>query len=558
MMHMSSLAIQYPLLRALLIVAGVSLLVFAALAFSVPLTAEANHCGGDVHASNGYCYSEEDMCDAGWTEYCDSSSSAGDQQECGRNEVLASDGNCYSEQAYCDAGYTEYCDTSTSSGNTTTSCRSGEIQASDGKCYDADLYDPQDLCDAGYSEYCTNSNINTSSCGSGEIRASDGKCYDANLYNPQDLCNAGYTQYCESRGSTTTYSGGIQQDAGSYGCPEAAEYANSREVDSSSEWSRLYSYASDHVCGSADVCKNISGDQYQVPANYQEDSGNCYILDENYLLYTSEQGEICSGGFLDGSGTPNCQNGIPECSGEYVLDVNGAYICVPPYSADFESEPDEGDTQNQNQQQDQTGQEEQQSPCPTGSTYQNGNCVSTTDNTGCSTTSSGKGASTSTTCNCSAGYTQVGDTCVAQQIGEPEIQQNTEDSNDTENACPNICVDGDVVNSCTGNVIESCSFSCSQGLCILPPSPELLSWTVLPLLVHRGDQVTLTWNTANTSNCTIARSSGISWTGLNSTGSQTDTILQETAYGLSCEGEDGTTLTGRTYTVRIVPDWQEI
>ena len=586
---------SHPTLATLLL--GTAILALLLLGFFLmPNLAEANHCGSNVHhPDNNQCYTAESMCDVGWTEYCSQAAS-----------------------------------------QPPASCPSGQFPDAAGNCFTA-----------------------------------------------SQLCSGGYTQYC-SGGSTggggTSNAGHIYNDPAGYRCPEAAAFANNAGALSQSSWSQQYNYIKTIYCNSTDVCPNLPGDQPEIPNNYIPDfNGNCQVSNSSFVTYVSIQNgqtQSCTGAA--------CNNGIPPCNGTYAVDPGGVHTCVPPFNQQ-QNQPQNTDPQDPN---DPTTDvcpnlPGTQTSVPQGYTYQNGACVESTTGSQCTETrtGSGKGATTEVVCNCPTGYIQQGDTCVAEQQGDPDdptqqpndttqpendepwngrvflipvdptanengntasfrvgrngpgpvldvgltisgtatrgtdytllgggiegpndatatiptnqttsgliiltpldddIAEGTETVRprirdlanynlgspdritltiqDNDAVCSNTCLNGNVV-TCTGQLVEECSFSCGSGICIPPPSPEIITWTVLPLLVHRGDEVTLTWNTDYTTGCTITRSNGASFEGLNTAGTRVDTITQETTYVLSCEGLDETTLTSPSKTVRIVPDWQEI
>lgn len=137
----------------------------------------------------------------------------------------------------------------------------------------------------------------------------------------------------------------------------------------------------------------------------------------------------------------------------------------------------------------------------------------------------------------------------------------------------NICSGDNVVDSCTGDVIQSgyCSTQgmiCSAGACIVPSPPGASAFgsftghlTAKPALVHVGDTTKVYWNISNAvdSSCSVVGTNGDSWTGSafsGSGGKTTSVINSQTIYTLSCTGVDHSVFT-ETATVNIIPVFQE-
>jgi len=166
---------------------------------------------------------------------------------------------------------------------------------------------------------------------------------------------------------------------------------------------------------------------------------------------------------------------------------------------------------------------------------------------------------------------------------------------DTTNTCskPNQCnADGNVVNACTGGLVETCKYGCTNGVCnktctsgnicdadgnvhdrctdVLvktckygctgsscngSPSATISTFSVLPSLVQKGDTTTVKWSTKYVTSCSVTGTNGDSWTG--TSGTQTSPpIVAQTVYTITCTGEDGTTVT-QSSTVGIAPTYNE-
>lgn len=130
----------------------------------------------------------------------------------------------------------------------------------------------------------------------------------------------------------------------------------------------------------------------------------------------------------------------------------------------------------------------------------------------------------------------------------------------------NICSGANVVDSCTGAIVQSCTSGtiCSAGACIAPPPPGVAAFgnftghlTARPALVHVGETTKLYWNVTNVSSCLIT-GNGDTWTDTFSgaSGKTTNPINSQTIYTLSCTGLDSSTFI-ETATINIIPVFQE-
>ena len=143
---------------------------------------------------------------------------------------------------------------------------------------------------------------------------------------------------------------------------------------------------------------------------------------------------------------------------------------------------------------------------------------------------------------CPSGYVKQGTSCVL--------------SNQC--ATPPKCSGNDLVDSCTGATIQSCSYGCASGACVVvaPPSATLRA---TPSLVHSGDTTIVSWASQNTASCTVTGTNGDSWTGTSSSGEASSPILAQTIYTLHCIGYEGAQppTIDKTAIVNIIPSFNE-
>jgi hypothetical protein len=159
---------------------------------------------------------------------------------------------------------------------------------------------------------------------------------------------------------------------------------------------------------------------------------------------------------------------------------------------------------------------------------------------------------------CPAGYTgtppncSVASSCPLNYTGTPP--------NCTPIACvpTNICNGKNVVNSCTGAIVQSCTYQCASGACFVP-APSVVSWTVAPLIVNQGTPTNVSWEVRNVSSCSVSSTNGDSWTGLTGT-KVSGAINAQTVFSLTCAALAGSGAPNvtRTATVNIVPVFEEI
>ena len=128
------------------------------------------------------------------------------------------------------------------------------------------------------------------------------------------------------------------------------------------------------------------------------------------------------------------------------------------------------------------------------------------------------------------------------------------------------CSGQNVINNCTGAVVQSCSYQCGTGACILPPpptfNPDAESDTtghlqVRPSFIRRGGTTRVYWNVSNVSSCSVSGGAD-NWTGASSGegGRTSSPLLQRTTFTLSCTGFDESTVE-ESATVNILPVFQE-
>jgi hypothetical protein len=142
----------------------------------------------------------------------------------------------------------------------------------------------------------------------------------------------------------------------------------------------------------------------------------------------------------------------------------------------------------------------------------------------------------------------------------------------------NTCLGGaNVINSCTGRVVEACQWGCIDGAC-LPPPPAYTAFTGTlpngttftadghlqgrPLLVRLGDTTQLYWNVENVSNCTVTSNNGDALSGASSgaSGTTTKPLVAQTTYTLFCNALPKVTPATITESiiVNIAPVFQEL
>ncbi len=164
-----------------------------------------------------------------------------------------------------------------------------------------------------------------------------------------------------------------------------------------------------------------------------------------------------------------------------------------------------------------------------------------------------------------------------------EGNQEASDSKTVTYTCTpvNQCSGQNVVNSCTGVVVQSCAYQCGAGACIPPPAPVPnptgsgpASLTghlqVRPPLVIMGDRTRVFWNISNVESCTatgdntpadswtVAGTLANNWTSASDpAGEQSAQITQRTTYTLSCTPFSGQSFTPENASVNVAPVFRE-
>jgi hypothetical protein len=140
-----------------------------------------------------------------------------------------------------------------------------------------------------------------------------------------------------------------------------------------------------------------------------------------------------------------------------------------------------------------------------------------------------------------------------------------------------VCGGGNLVNSCTGDLIQACAYSCASGACLPPPPPSFIAFTASnaggsfqadghlqakPALLAKGSTTQLYWNTENVSSCTVTGTNGDAFSGVGSgaSGRTSGPISSQTTYTLICQSLPGATpaTITETATVNVVPVFQEV
>lgn len=135
----------------------------------------------------------------------------------------------------------------------------------------------------------------------------------------------------------------------------------------------------------------------------------------------------------------------------------------------------------------------------------------------------------------------------------------------------NICSGNDVVNSCTGSIVQSCSYQCSAGACIAPPPMTFNEnagqgtsghLQIRPALVPIGTSTRLYWSLSGVDTCSVTENNPTiddSWAGgaSGASGKLSSPIFQQTTYTLQCTGLDASSIQ-ETATVNVTPVFREI
>ena len=120
------------------------------------------------------------------------------------------------------------------------------------------------------------------------------------------------------------------------------------------------------------------------------------------------------------------------------------------------------------------------------------------------------------------------------------------------------CSGNDLVDSCTGATIQSCSYGCRSGACYVVPAPSA-ALKAIPSLVHSGDTTIVSWSALNVASCTLSGTNGNSWTGTSSSGKTSSPIQAQTIYTLHCIGNPGAQppSVDKSVTVNLIPSFNE-
>ena len=137
------------------------------------------------------------------------------------------------------------------------------------------------------------------------------------------------------------------------------------------------------------------------------------------------------------------------------------------------------------------------SACPPGQTLVNGQCAAQS--------------------SCPVGYDWNGTQCVFSACPSGYVQQGNQCVLQGQCGTPPVCQGNDFVNSCTGAVIQSCSYGCitvgGSDACRFIPTPSA-TLQATPSLVHSNDTTVVSWTSQSVTSCTVHGTNGDSWTGV--------------------------------------------
>ena len=176
-----------------------------------------------------------------------------------------------------------------------------------------------------------------------------------------------------------------------------------------------------------------------------------------------------------------------------------------------------------------------------------------------------------------AGQKQIRVVAINDQGAQSSWATDTFTCTNTQNACPagyilqdNSCVlanqcanpprcsGNDLVDSCTGATIQTCSYGCRSGACVVvaPPSATLHA---TPSLVRSSNTTSVSWSSSNTASCTVHGTNGDSWAGTSSSGKTSSPIIEQTIYTLHCIGVAGASPSSvdKSVTVNLLPKFSE-
>jgi hypothetical protein len=142
-------------------------------------------------------------------------------------------------------------------------------------------------------------------------------------------------------------------------------------------------------------------------------------------------------------------------------------------------------------------------------------------------------------CNsCPLGYVAQNGACIFSACPSGYHLEGTQCVADASACVPGgYCQGSNLLDNCTGELIEACAWGCFAGACNPIPSPNA-TLKAVPSLVKRDHTTLVSWNSQYATACIVSGTNGDSWTGLN--GSQTSSpIHSQTTYTLNCTGEEG-------------------
>jgi hypothetical protein len=194
----------------------------------------------------------------------------------------------------------------------------------------------------------------------------------------------------------------------------------------------------------------------------------------------------------------------------------------------------------------------------------------------CTACVSGSGS----TCVCPLGYSLENGQCVFTTCpaGYTAMTVNGVLECDKSSCTPHLTCDTDgnlhqVSSSCdvSTTVAQTCGNGCTGDICNAPPSPSVLNFSVVPVLVQSGKTTQVSWTVQGATDCSVKGSNGDgangTWAGLTSPagGMQSSPITSQTIYTLHCsvlpgaQNADGSPAvwTDEYATVNVVPGFNE-
>ena len=228
-----------------------------------------------------------------------------------------------------------------------------------------------------------------------------------------------------------------------------------------------------------------------------------------------------------------------ECPPDTHL-VNG--VCVVDANDDGDGPPDDNDNNPPSPQQ-----------CAIGYVYQGGACVFTSCPVGYV-----KQAAACIFQGCPVGYTLQGGACIWTDCPDGFLQQGNQCI--LENQCTSLpyCSGNDLRNGCTHELIQVCQWGCANGVCKGVPAPTA-ALSATPAVVIKGKTTKLSWNSANTTSCTLTGGNSDSFTGLSAINKVSGPLNVTTVFTLRCDGHEGSSpaYVEKKVTVTVRPDWHE-